>query len=129
MDQDTLAKLKKSLETEQGRIVGELRNIARPGAHAGEWETQYPQFEAVETGSHAAQDEEADEVEEYEARLATEQSLENRLLEVTHALERIASNAYGICLKCRKPIPPQRLVANPAAAYDMACTAADVARH
>lgn len=119
MDQHTLAQLKKSIEAEQERLMGELKAIARPGTHAGEWETRYPQFEAVETGSHSAQDEEADEVEEYEARLATEHSLENRLLEVTRALERMAQNTYGICLQCRKPIPSQRLMANPAAAYDI----------
>lgn len=119
MDQHTSEQLKRALEAERERIIGELKNIARPGAHTGEWETQYPQFEAVETGSHSAQDEEADEVEEYEARLATEQSLENLLLEVTRALERMAQNTYGLCLKCRKPIPLQRLMANPAAAYDM----------
>ena len=119
MDPKTIVQMKKALEDEQTRIVGELKQIARPGAAPGKWEASYPQFEAVETGSHSAQDEEADEVEEYEARLATEQSLENRLLEVTHALERMTSGTYGICLTCHKPIPPARLQANPAAAYDM----------
>ena len=126
MDQATLQKLKKALEDEQTRIVGELKQIARPGAAPGKWEASYPQFEAVETGSHSAQDEEADEVEEYEARLATEQSLENRLLEVTHALERMTSGStYGICLTCHKPIPLRRMEANPAAAYDMEHEAKD----
>ena len=128
MDQAMVEKLKKSLESEQARLIGELKGIANPTGKAGEWETQYPQFEAVETGSHAAQDEEADEVEEYEARLATEQSLESRLLEVTHALERITLGTYGVCLACRKPIPPARLQANPAAARDIACSATDGAR-
>lgn len=119
MDQSTLAQLKKALEAERERLVGELKSIATPGASSGDWQAQYPQFEAGETGSHSAQNEEADEVEEYEARLATEQSLENRLLEVTHALERMTTGSYGICLRCKKPIPFSRLHANPAAAYDM----------
>ena len=125
MDQLTREKLKKALEDEQVRLIGELKSVARPGEKPGEWEVQYPRFEAVETG---APDEEADEVEEYEARLATEQSLESRLLEVTHALERIALGTYGICLSCHKPIPPARLQANPAAARDIACSATDGAR-
>lgn len=121
MDQITLAQLKQSLEAERERLIGELKGIARPDAagHIGEWETQYPQFEAGEAIAAAAPDEEADEVEEYEARLATERSLENRLLEVTHALERMAGGTYGTCLACKQPIPPARLRANPAAAYDI----------
>ncbi|OHA03758.1 MAG: hypothetical protein A3J10_04220 [Candidatus Sungbacteria bacterium RIFCSPLOWO2_02_FULL_54_10] len=128
MDPKTTALLKKALEDEQIRLVTDLKSVARPGAKPGEWETTYPQFEAVETSSHSAQDEEADEVEEYEVRLATERSLENRLLEVTHALERIGTDTYGMCLTCHKPIPPARLQANPAAAYDMECSATDIAR-
>lgn len=119
MDHAMLQQLKNALETERERLVVELKSVASLGVQSGKWQTSYPQFEAVETGSHAAQDEEADEVEEYEMRLATEQSLENRLLEVTHALERIAAGTYGVCMACKKPIPPQRLQANPAAAYDM----------
>lgn len=119
MDQSTLAQLKKALETEQERLVEELKAIAHPGSQPGDWQATYPQFEAGETGSHSAQEEEADEVEEYEARLATGQSLENRLLEVTHALERMATGGYGTCLQCKKPIPMSRMQANPAAAYDI----------
>lgn len=117
MDHLTREKLKKALESERDRLVGELKGFARPDAQSGNWRAQYPQFEAVETGSHAAQDEEADEVEEYEMRLAAENSLETRLIEVAHALERMALGTYGACLACKKPIPPQRLQANPAAAY------------
>lgn len=119
MDQRTREQLKNALETERERLVAELKSVASPGVQPGTWQTSYPQFEAVETGSHAAQDEEADEVEEYEMRLATEQSLENRLMEVTRALERMTTDAYGICLQCKKPIPLSRLRANPAAAYDI----------
>lgn len=119
MDRLTLERHKKALESERDLLVGELKGFARLETKSGDWQAQYPQFEAVETGSHAAADEEADEVEEYEARLATENSLETRLMEVTRALERITLGGYGICLKCQKPIPPQRLQANPAAAYDM----------
>lgn len=127
MDPLTQEKLNKSLCDERDQLIAELKSVARPGAKPGEWETEYPQFEAGETSSHASQDEKADEVEEYEARLVTEQSLENRLLEVTHALERMAAGTYGVCLKCHQPIPPSRLHANPAAAYHIECSAADVA--
>lgn len=124
-----LEELKRMLTAEHDRLVGELKGIARPDAVvAGEWNTQFPKFEPLETGSHAAQEEEADEVEEYESRLAAESSLETRLLEVNRALERIALGAYGICIACKKPIPIERLRANPAAEYDMACSAPEIAR-
>ncbi len=121
MQQVILEELKKALTAEHDRLVGELKGIARPSPNiAGEWGTQYPKFEPVETGSHAAQEEEADEVEEYEVLLAAESSLETRLLQVNRALERIKLGNYGVCTACKKPIPEERLRANPAAEHDMA---------
>lgn len=115
-----LEELKKALAAEHNRLVGELKGIGQPSRKvAGEWDAQFPKFETEETGSHAAQEEEADEIEEYEVLLATEGSLETRLLEVNRALARIALDAYGVCPTCKKPIPLERLRANPAAEYDM----------
>jgi len=120
MQQIILVELKKSLEEERDRLVADLKSIARPRPSvAGEWDTQFPKFEPVETGSHASQDEEADEVEEYETRLAAEGSLETRLLAIMRALERIAHGTYGKCGTCSQPIPLERLRANPAAEYDI----------
>lgn len=120
MDQPTLQQLKRALEEEHNRLIADLKSIARPNPKIkGDWDAVYPQFEILETGSHAARDEEADEVEEYEVRLAAEGSLETRLLEVNRALERMALGAYGLCAKCRKPISPERLHANPAAEFDI----------
>jgi len=115
-----LDELKIALTAEYDRLVAELKSIARPSADiAGDWNTQFPKFEVAETGSHAAQEEEADEVEEYETRLAAESSLETRLLQVNRALERITAGTYGVCPMCKKPIPLERLRANPAAEYDI----------
>jgi RNA polymerase-binding transcription factor DksA len=115
-----IAEMKKALAAEHDRLVAELKNIAHPDRKtAGEWRTDFPRFEPMEIGSHAAQHEGADEVEEYESRLAAESSLETRLLQVNRALERIATGTYGVCLACKKPIPEERLQANPAAAYDI----------
>ncbi|MBI3630878.1 MAG: TraR/DksA C4-type zinc finger protein [Candidatus Sungbacteria bacterium] len=123
MNQTILHELEAALRQERARLVGELSAIAKPDPRApGRWDTRFPKFEAVETGSHAAEDEEADEVEEYEVRLAEEGSLETRLLAVTRALERIAKGGYGLCVSCKKPIPLQRLRANPAAEYDISHT-------
>lgn len=120
MDSQTLQKLQKMLEDERNKLTAELKTIAIPDPRAaGNWNAAYPQFEAEENASHASQEEEADEVEEYEVRLASEGSLETRLLAVNKALAKIKDRTYGICASCKKPIPAARLEANPAAEYDI----------
>ena len=120
MDQKTLQELQTLLQAEHDKLTAELRAIATPDPKvAGHWDTKFPQFEIGENASHAALDEEADEVEEYEVRLASEDGLETRLLTVNKALVRIKQGTYGMCAKCKKPIPPERLRANPAAEYDI----------
>lgn len=120
MDQTILKELREALKEEHDKLVAELKSFARPDSKmAGDWDSQMPQFEPREYGSHASLEEEADEVEEYETRLATEHSLESRLLEVNKALERISKGPYGQCARCGKEISIERLRANPAAEFDM----------
>lgn len=115
-----MQELKNALAQEHDKLVAELKSFAKPDAKmTGDWDSTMPQFEPTEYGSHASLEEEADEVEEYETRLAAEHSLESRLLEVNKALERIKKGAYGKCAKCGKEIPRERLQANPAAEFDM----------
>jgi RNA polymerase-binding transcription factor DksA len=116
MDQTLLNESKKKLEEEHNVLVEELKSIAsRDPNMKGDWDAKMPQFEPSEGGSHASLEEEADEVEEYETRLAAEHSLESRLLEVNKALERIRHGTYGTCAVCKKEIPIERMKANPAA--------------
>lgn len=118
MDGATLQELKNSLQEEHDKIVGELRSVAtKDPKMAGDWDAKYPQFEMQEYGSHARLDEEADEVEEYETRLAAEHGLESRLLEITKAQERMEKGTYGICARCRNEISLERMRANPAAEF------------
>lgn len=120
MDKIKIEELKKALEQEHNRLISELKPIARPDSQmAGDWDALHPSFEPGEYSSHASLEEEADEVEEYEARLEAEHSLESRLLEVTKALERIQKGTYGRCVQCGKEIAPERLSANPAAEFDI----------
>ena len=120
MDTSHLEEYKKILEQERERIVSALLSIAKPDpAVKDNWIADFPQMESGETGSHASRDVEEDEVEEYEVKLEAEHSLESRLLNVTKALHRIKSGTYGICAKCGKEIPDERLNANPAAEFDM----------
>ena len=120
MDGATLNELKTALEQEHDKLVEELKSFAKPDPKMkGDWDTTPPQFEVGEYGSHSSLEEEADEVEEYEARLASEHSLESRLLEINKALERMQKGDYGKCGNCKKEISLDRLHANPAAEFDM----------
>lgn len=117
LNPEILVELKNSLQEEHDKLVDGLASFAKPGEVKGDWVSRFPKFESEENFSSSQREEEADEVEEYEARLATEHSLESRLLEVKRALERIYTRQYGICLKCEQDISLERLKANPAAEY------------
>ena len=117
LNPELLVELKNSLRQEHDKLVGELVSFAKPGLVKNDWVSKFPKFESEENYSHTQKEEEADEVEEYEARLATEHSLESRLLEVKNALERIYTKQYGLCRKCGKEISLERMRANPAAEY------------
>lgn len=121
MEPAKLEQLKQSLEEERARLVAELKSFAAPDPQMrGDWDTRFPAAaEPAATMSHAAQDEQADFREEYETEIAQEQALELRLGEVEGALGRIAAGAYGQCRSCGRAISEERLMANPAAAYDM----------
>ena len=120
MDKTTLEELKKALDEERDKLVGELKAIASPDPKmAGDWDARYPQMGTVSTGSHASLDESADEVEEFEVRLESEHSLESRLLAVNNALKRMGEGTYGVCPQCKKEISQERLHANPAAEFDI----------
>lgn len=115
LNPELLVELKNSLQQEHDKLVDELAAFAKPGVNKDDWVSKFPKFESEENFSSSQREQEADEVEEYETRLATEHSLESRLLEVKRALERIYTRQYGVCLKCGGDISLERLKANPAA--------------
>lgn len=120
MDQAVLENLKKILLAEREKFTRELKGIAKPDPkRKGGWRAIFPQFELFEYGASSGRDEEADEVEEFETILAAEDNLASRLLSVNRALNRMEKGTYGICQKCGKEIPLERLQANPAAEYDI----------
>ena len=43
------------------------------------------------------------------------------LKSIEEALARLAAGTYGLCFRCGNPIPPERLMAMPAARYDATC--------
>ncbi len=116
-----LEQLKQSLAEERTRLVAELASFAAPDPQTrGDWDTRFPRTPELASMSHAAQDEQADLREEYETEIAQEHTLELRLAEVEAALKRIERGEFGQCRSCGRAIPEERLMANPAAAYDVA---------
>jgi DnaK suppressor protein len=51
----------------------------------------------------------------------TQQRRQQALRQITLALRRIDDEDYGYCQTCGEDIPPERLVADPAANYCVAC--------
>ncbi|OGZ97309.1 MAG: hypothetical protein A3I44_00775 [Candidatus Sungbacteria bacterium RIFCSPLOWO2_02_FULL_51_17] len=118
MDQSTLSELKKKLLAEKALLEAELSSFAKKDPESRtDWETPTPDVGQGEES--VPPDDLADKFEEYENLVSREQPLETRLNEVTRALSRIEEGGYGTCRVCKKPIPQERLEANPAAMTDM----------
>ncbi|RJQ37188.1 hypothetical protein C4552_01675 [Candidatus Parcubacteria bacterium] len=118
MNPNLARELQPLLEQERHRLEAELGGIATKDPRmVGDWDARMPDTASRDTNDQSDIEEQADVREEYETRIAQEQALEERLAEVRKALERIAAGSYGACLACGKPIPEERLRANPAAAY------------
>jgi DnaK suppressor protein len=94
-----------ALEAERARLLAELGEAIRtPGQ--------------MTYGSQAAA---ASEVFEQQRDLALRERAEQHLALVDAALERLDDGSYGACLRCGKPIAPERLEALPWAAHCIAC--------
>lgn len=110
--------LKSKLNEEKERIEKELSEFATKDPKVkGDWDAKFPSY-----GDHRSeQDENADEVEEFEADVAIEHTLELRLKDVNDALEKMEKGNYGKCEECGGDINPERLKANPEARTCMNC--------
>ena len=120
MEKKLVQKFKKRLEEEKTAIENQLKRFAKKDIKPpGDWDTIFPKWDGEAGGS--ALEKAADEVEEYEARLPVEFSLETRLKDINLALEKIKEGRYGICEKCRKEIPQERLQVYPEARFCLKC--------
>jgi len=121
MNKETIEELKLKLEKEKSLTEKELEKFAeRDKKVEGDWDTRYPFFNGQETGSSALE-KAADEVEEYETRLPIKQAFEDKLRNINLALQKIKSQKYGICEKCRKQISIKRLKISPEVRYCINC--------
>ena len=115
IDQAQLDELRRRLEADRDSLKSEIERIEDEDVHA---ENQYdPEFSGY--GNHMA--ETATEIYEQERNLSIEQSLQQQLAEVEHALAKFDEGTYGICDNCGKEIPLERLQAFPQATLCIDC--------
>ena len=102
--------MKSKLLEERSRIEGELKRFANKDKH--DKEAYNPRF----PDTTDKLEESAGRVAQFVDELALEDSFEQTLKAIDHALEKMEDNSYGICDVCKKEINPKRLEANPSAA-------------
>jgi DnaK suppressor protein len=120
MTKKLLKELKEKLEKEKSSLEEELQKFAKKDPDLkDDWDAKFPSFDGEFGG--AALEIGADEVEEYDARLPVEYSLEIRLRDVNMALEKIKKGKYGKCENCKKNIDEKRLKIYPAARLCLKC--------
>lgn len=107
-----LKHFKDRLELEKKTLESELLSVGRINPSDPEdWQATPADLNIPQ----ADKNEVADQVEEFEERAAVERALEDRLVEIKTALDRIENGNYGKCKVCGKEIEEKRLEANPAA--------------
>ena len=105
---------KEKLEEELELLEKELKTIGRINPdNPGDWEAVADV--KMNVNSHADDNDNADNIEEFEERSAVLKELEIRFNNVKNALKRIETDQYGKCAVCGKEIETARLKANPAA--------------
>lgn len=112
IDKKTLEELGSILKTEQEHLHQELSAIGVQNPVTGDWSAVPPESDGEAESDTTDQ---ADYVEDFESRTGRLTELERRYQDIVDALEKIASNTYGICEKSGAPIELDRLKANPAA--------------
>jgi DnaK suppressor protein len=109
LSREFLAEQKTQLLTEEKRLGEELARIAKKDPVVpGDYDATFPDY-----GRDPEQN--AQEEENYEARVGVEHSLELHLREVREALDRLERGTYGVCSVCHTVIDEERLKAFPAA--------------
>ena len=102
------------LESEKNRIEDELTQLGLD-AQSNDVRREGSPF--------GKREEEATESLEFEKRLALEKQLNEQLVEIEHALQKIEDGTYGICDGCGQPIAENRLEALPQASLCIECKA------
>lgn len=110
MNKKDLEYFKKKLLDEKKELESELSDVGTKEPGQG-WEATTGEIEV----DSADENEVADKLEEYETNIGVTDKLKQQLREVDDALARIENGSYGLDENTKKPIPRERLEANPSA--------------
>jgi len=112
LSKQQLAHFQEKLEVEKKQLENELSHVGKKNPEVeGDWQVTQGEINL----DVPDQSDLANTFEELENRAALENTLEERLIMVNKALERIEKGEYGYCDNCKKQIDVKRLEANPAA--------------
>ena len=115
MEQSRLDELRQRLEADRISLQAQIEQIQNEDVNA---ENQYdPEFSGY--GNHMA--ETGTEIYEQERNLSVEQSLQQQLAGVEHALNKFDDGTYGRCDNCGQDISSERLEALPSASLCIRC--------
>lgn len=103
---------KEKLEEEKTKLEGELKTVGRINpSNPNDWQAVPSDMEA----DAADRLEVAESIDLFEENTAILKELETQFNDVKLALKKMEDGKYGICEKDGKPIPVNRLEANPSA--------------
>jgi RNA polymerase-binding protein DksA len=115
MDTSGLADLRARLESDRGRLRGEIAELRDYAVKA----TTYLEDETEVYDNHPA--DEASSLVGRQTDMVLLRNLEQELSDVESALTRMDGGRYGSCEVCGRPIAPKRLEARPAATTCIGC--------
>jgi DnaK suppressor protein len=101
------------LDAERDRLIEIRDGIERDGVLGGDEQTAGEAADGQHPGDVGT------DVEETSQDLGQLESIEAELGEIEDALARLEAGTYGRCEVCGKPIPDERLAAQPTARYDV----------
>ncbi|MFH0830975.1 MAG: TraR/DksA C4-type zinc finger protein [Parcubacteria group bacterium] len=122
MDKTFIDQAEQRLLEEQKDLRERLGRISKKDAHVkGDYDAKFPQYTPADETESGDFDDSAHEVQDFTDNIGVENQLEVRLAQVDRALERLAKGRYGVCSKCKKEQPSERLQADPAAELCLDC--------
>ncbi len=110
LTEEQIEEMRGALGAEKDSLEEELASYGHETEGEGDWTGGIE-----EKGEDADPNDVADKIEELATNVPLVEELKARHKEVVDALERVEKGTYGICAKCKEPIPLDRLEANPAA--------------
>jgi len=110
MNKKDIEHFKKQLLVEKTQLETELGRVGQKDpSNPNGWDATTTDI----TVDAADENEVADKLEEYEGNTGIIKQLDNQLIEINAALERIVNGTFGACETCGEPIERERLEANP----------------